>query len=64
MMQIFIDNEWVNSASGKSFSTVNPATGETFNIEDFCNHQILSQARPSAQCRRVTRCTKLLLLIN
>merc|ERR1712088_123575 len=27
--QIFIDNEWVNSASGKSFSTVNPATGET-----------------------------------
>jgi len=27
--QIFIDNEWVNSASGKTFPTVNPATGET-----------------------------------
>merc|ERR1712130_819423 len=27
--QIFINNEWVNSASGKSFPTVNPATGET-----------------------------------
>merc|ERR1712012_728324 len=27
--QIFIDNEWVNSVSGKSFPTVNPATGET-----------------------------------
>merc|ERR1711990_427116 len=27
--QIFIDNEWVNSVSGKSFQTVNPATGET-----------------------------------
>merc|ERR1712029_331952 len=27
--QIFIDNEWVNAVSGKSFPTVNPATGET-----------------------------------
>merc|ERR1712156_764155 len=27
--QIFIDNEWVNSVSGKTFPTVNPATGET-----------------------------------
>merc|ERR1719507_2016876 len=27
--QIFIDNQWVNSVSGKSFPTVNPATGET-----------------------------------
>jgi len=26
--QIFIDNEYVNSVSGKVFPTVNPATGE------------------------------------
>ena len=33
MVQIFIDNEWVNSASGKTFPTVNPATGKAYNIE-------------------------------
>lgn len=26
--KIFINNEWVNSVSGKTFATVNPATGE------------------------------------
>jgi len=26
--QIFIDNEWVNSASGKTFGTYDPATGD------------------------------------
>ncbi|XP_069137763.1 aldehyde dehydrogenase, mitochondrial-like [Argopecten irradians] len=26
--KLFINNEWVNSASGKTFPTVNPATGE------------------------------------
>merc|ERR1711935_1050216 len=26
--QIFINNEWVNSVSGKTFTTINPATGE------------------------------------
>jgi len=26
--QIFINNEWHNSASGKTFATINPATGE------------------------------------
>ncbi|XP_013400509.1 aldehyde dehydrogenase, mitochondrial [Lingula anatina] len=26
--QIFINNEWVNSASGKTFPTINPSTGE------------------------------------
>ena len=33
MVQIFIDNEWVNSASEKTFPTVNPATGKAYNIE-------------------------------
>ena len=27
--QLFINGEWVNSASGKTWSVVNPATGET-----------------------------------
>lgn len=27
-LQIFIDNKWVKSASGKKFKTYNPATGE------------------------------------
>ena len=27
-LQLFINNEWVNSASGKVFETVNPATEE------------------------------------
>ncbi|HEX6649967.1 MAG TPA: aldehyde dehydrogenase family protein, partial [Pyrinomonadaceae bacterium] len=27
--QLFIDGQWVDSASGKTFSTPNPATGET-----------------------------------
>lgn len=27
-MQIFINNEWRKSASGKTFQTINPATGE------------------------------------
>lgn len=27
-LQIFINNEWVKSASGKTFKTFNPATGE------------------------------------
>lgn len=26
--QIFINNEWFKSSSGKTFPTVNPATGE------------------------------------
>lgn len=26
--QLFINNQWVNSISGKTFATVNPATGE------------------------------------
>ena len=26
--QIFINNEWVNSVSGKTFPTINPSTGE------------------------------------
>lgn len=26
--QLFINNEWRNSVSGKTFSTINPATGE------------------------------------
>ncbi|XP_023236254.1 aldehyde dehydrogenase, mitochondrial-like [Centruroides sculpturatus] len=26
--KIFVDNEWQNSASGKTFQTINPATGE------------------------------------
>ena len=25
--QLFINNEWVNSVSGKTFATINPATG-------------------------------------
>lgn len=29
MLQIFIDNEWHRSKSGKTFPTINPATGET-----------------------------------
>lgn len=28
-LQIFINNEWHDSVSGKTFSTINPATGET-----------------------------------
>ena len=27
-LQIFIDNEWRKSRSGKSFPTINPSTGE------------------------------------
>lgn len=27
-IQIFINNEWVNSASGKTFPVVNPSTGD------------------------------------
>ena len=27
-LQIFINNEWRDSVSGKTFPTVNPATGE------------------------------------
>ena len=27
--QLFIDGQWVNAASGKTFETPNPATGET-----------------------------------
>ena len=26
--QLFINNEWVNCASGKTFETLNPSTGE------------------------------------
>ena len=26
--QIFINNEWVNSVSGKTFPTINPTNGE------------------------------------
>ncbi|CAG2179843.1 unnamed protein product, partial [Oppiella nova] len=26
--QVFIDNEWVDSVSGKTFETINPATGQ------------------------------------
>ena len=26
--QIFINNEWVNSESGKTFPTINPTTGD------------------------------------
>ncbi len=26
--QIFINNKWVNSVSGKTFPTINPSTGE------------------------------------
>ena len=29
LFQIFINNEFVNSASGKTFPTINPSTGET-----------------------------------
>ena len=29
MFQLFINNEFVNSASGKTFPTVNPCTGKT-----------------------------------
>lgn len=28
MLQLFINNEWVDSDAGKTFSTFNPATGE------------------------------------
>ena len=28
MFQLFINNQWVDAASGKSFPTINPATGE------------------------------------
>ena len=28
LLQIFINNEYVNSESGKTFPTINPATGE------------------------------------
>lgn len=28
--QVFINNEWHKSVSGKTFKTVNPATGEAF----------------------------------
>ena len=28
-LQIFIDNEWHRSKSGKTFPTINPTTGET-----------------------------------
>ena len=28
-VKIFINNAWVDSVSGKSFPTLNPATGET-----------------------------------
>ena len=27
--KLLIDNQWVDSASGKTFPTINPATGET-----------------------------------
>ncbi len=27
-MQLFINNEWVKSASGKTFPTINPTNGE------------------------------------
>ena len=27
-LQIFINNEWVNSVSGKAFPTINPTNGE------------------------------------
>ena len=26
VLQLFINNEWVNSASGKTFPTINPST--------------------------------------
>ena len=28
--QLFIDGQWVDAASGKTFATPNPATGETW----------------------------------
>src|SRR6266498_2578778 len=28
--QLFIDGQWIDAESGKTFSTPNPATGETF----------------------------------
>lgn len=28
MFQLFINNQWVDAASGKTFPTINPATGE------------------------------------
>ncbi len=28
VLQLFINNEWVNSASGKTFPTINPTNGE------------------------------------
>lgn len=28
MFQLFINNEWQDAASGKTFPTINPATGE------------------------------------
>ena len=28
ILQIFINNEWVNSVTGKTFPTINPTNGE------------------------------------
>ena len=47
--QILINGRWQNAASGKTFSTVNPATGETLASISEGNHQDIQDAVHAAR---------------
>lgn len=49
-IQIFINNEWCDSVSGKTFATVNPCTGE-----NICDVQEGDKVNAS-NCTRVKTC--------
>ena len=60
--QLFIDGQWVDAESGKTFTTPNPATGETLaevaeaDKADIVN--VISEvyvSEPRSHCRRTGR---------
>ena len=58
--QLFIDGQWVDAESGKTFSTPNPATGETLaevaeadKANGGCHQMLLSRGNFSLICEAV-----------
>lgn len=47
--KLFINNEWQKSVSGKSFPTINPATGETITHVQEGSHEDIDKAVKAAQ---------------
>ena len=47
--QLFINNEWVDAESGRTFSTLNPATGITYIV-----HPEINQDNKVVQGKHVT----------